>query len=142
LKLRWKNCPLVVIAISTTCSLCAALHRIKSTSRWWQRTLTIQRHIKIKAAANPHDPQWDQYFETRWVKKMLKSGRGRAKLYRVWLRQDGLCPDCQKPVTKRTPWEVRHTVKRSDGGTDAASNLHMHHLNCRRIQKYAKNEVV
>ena len=102
----------------------------------------IQRHIKIKAAANPHDPQWDEYFETRWVKKMLKSGRGRAKLYRVWLRQDGLCPDCQKPVTKRTPWDVRHTVKRSDGGTDAASNLHMHHLNCRRIQQYAKNEVV
>ncbi|MGV8893486.1 MAG: hypothetical protein ACOH2K_11215, partial [Burkholderiaceae bacterium] len=22
----------------------------------------IQRHIKIKAEANPHDPQWDQYF--------------------------------------------------------------------------------
>lgn len=102
----------------------------------------IERHIKIKAAANPHDPQWDVYFETRWCKKMLKSGRGRAKLYRVWLRQDGLCPDCQKPVTKRTPWEIRHTVKRSDGGTDAVSNLHMHHLNCHRKQLYAENDVV
>ena len=25
----------------------------------------IQRHIKISAAANPHDSQWEQYFETR-----------------------------------------------------------------------------
>lgn len=43
----------------------------------------IQRHIKIKADANPHDPQWERYFESRWGKKMLNSARGRAKLYRV-----------------------------------------------------------
>ena len=24
----------------------------------------IVRHIKIKADANPHDPQWEQYFES------------------------------------------------------------------------------
>ncbi len=92
----------------------------------------IKRHIKIKAAANPHDPQWEQYFETRWGKKMLNSGRGRVKLYRVWLRQDRLCPDCQKSITKSTPWDVRHIVKLTGGGTDAASNLQMYHLNCRR----------
>jgi RNA-directed DNA polymerase len=102
----------------------------------------IHRHIKIQAAANPHDPHWDQYFESRWGKKMLKSGRGRAKLYKVWLRQDRLCPDCQKPITKSTLWDVRHVVKRTDGGTDAAGNLQMHHLNCRRTQQYAEQEVV
>ena len=31
----------------------------------------IQRHIKIKADANPHDPKWARYFESRWGKKML-----------------------------------------------------------------------
>jgi hypothetical protein len=36
------------------------------------------RHVKIKADANPHDPKWAQYFESRWGKKMLKSSRGRS----------------------------------------------------------------
>ncbi|NMY12154.1 group II intron reverse transcriptase/maturase [Pseudomonas veronii] len=102
----------------------------------------IQRHIKIKAAANPYDPQWEQYFESRWGKKMLSSAKGRGKMYRVWLRQDGMCPTCQKPITKRTPWDIRHMVKRTDGGSDAASNLQMYHLNCQRNQKYAEYEAV
>ncbi len=92
----------------------------------------IQRHVKIKANANPHDPKWDRYFESRWGKKMLNSSRGRAKLYRVWLRQDRLCPACQEPITKGTPWDVRYIVKRTEGGSDSASNLELHHLNCRR----------
>lgn len=92
----------------------------------------IQRHIKIKAGANPHDALWEQYFESRWGKKMLKSSRGRAKFHRVWLRQDGLCSTCQEPITKGTPWDVRYIVKRTEGGSEAASNLRMHHFNCRR----------
>ena len=103
---------------------------------------SIKRHIKIKAAANPHDPQWEQYFESRWGKKMLNSARGHRILYRAWRRQDGMCSSCQKPITRRASWEVSHIVKRSEGGSDAASNLHMHHLNCRRSQQYAENEVV
>ena len=101
----------------------------------------IVRHIKIKAGANPHDPRWDPYFEDRWVKAMLKSGRGRSKLYRVWLRQDRNCPECNQPITKSTPWAFRHIVKQVDGGTDAAGNLQMHHLNCHRRQ-HAEKEVV
>lgn len=92
----------------------------------------IVRHVKIKADANPHDPKWESYFESRWGKKMLRSSRGRWKIYSVWLRQDGLCSTCQEPIAKGTPWEARHIVKRTEGGTDAASNLRMHHLNCRR----------
>jgi len=94
----------------------------------------IVRHIKIKADANPHDPQWEPYFESRWGKKMLRSSRGRRKLYWVWLRQDGLCSTCQEPISKNTLWDVRYIVKRTDGGTNAASNLRMHHLNCHRYQ--------
>jgi len=56
----------------------------------------IVRHIKIKAGANPHDPRWEPYFEARWVKTMLNSGRGRSKLYRVWLGQDRNCHDCRQ----------------------------------------------
>jgi RNA-directed DNA polymerase len=97
----------------------------------------ITRHIKIKADANPHDPQWAPYFESRWGKKMLNSVRGRSKLYRVWLRQDGLCSNCQQPITMNTRWDATHIVKQTDGGTDAASNLQVHHLNCRRNPQYA-----
>ena len=92
----------------------------------------IQRHVKIRANANPHDPEWEQYFESRWGKKMLNSSRGRAKFYRVWLRQDGLCPTCQEPIAKGTPWDVRYIVKRTEGGSDAASNLELHHPSCHR----------
>jgi len=92
----------------------------------------IQRHIKIRANANPHDPEWEHYFESRWVTKMQNSSKGRAKFYRVWRRQDGMCSTCQEPITKGTPWDVRHIVKRAEGGSDAAGNLQMHHLNCRR----------
>lgn len=92
----------------------------------------IQRHVKIKADANPHDPKWEPYFESRWGKKMMRSSAGRRKLYFVWLMQDGLCSTCQKPITKGTLWDVRYIVKRTDGGTNAASNLQMHHLNCHR----------
>jgi RNA-directed DNA polymerase len=92
----------------------------------------IQRHIKIRANANPHDPEWDHYFESRWATKMQNSSKGRAKFYRVWRRQDGMCSTCQEPITKGTPWDVRHIVKRAEGGSDAAGNLQMHHLNCRR----------
>jgi RNA-directed DNA polymerase len=92
----------------------------------------IQRHVKIRADANPHDPEWEPYFESRWGKKMLNSSRGRVKLYRVWLRQDCLCPDCQEPIAIGTHWDVRHIVKRTEGGSDSASNLELHHLTCRR----------
>jgi RNA-directed DNA polymerase len=97
----------------------------------------IKRHIKIKAGANPHDPQWAPYFESRWGQKMLNSSRDRRKLYRVWSRQDGMCSNCQQPITMNIRWDVTHIVKRTDGGTDAASNLQVHHLNCRRTPQYA-----
>ena len=53
-----------------------------------------------------------------------------------------LCSHCQQPITKSTPWDARHIVKRAEGGSDAASNLQLHHLNCHRNSYYAKNYVV
>lgn len=92
----------------------------------------IQRHVKIRSQANPHDPTWAPYFESRWGKKILNSTKGRAKLYRVWRRQDGRCSTCQAPITTSTPWGVRHIVMKTNGGSDAASNLQMHHFTCHR----------
>jgi RNA-directed DNA polymerase len=97
-----------------------------------QSDTPIKRHIKIKALANPHDPAWQPYFESRWGSKLLSSSKGRSKLYRVWRRQEGLCSFCKEPITKLTPWESSYVVKRTEGGTDAASNLRLHHLRCRK----------
>jgi len=38
----------------------------------------IKRHIKIRAKANPHDPQWRAYFKSRKGNKMAKYGRKRC----------------------------------------------------------------
>ena len=47
----------------------------------------IQRHIKIKAEANPYDPQWEIYFEKRWVSKMKNTLKGNWKLANIWGNQ-------------------------------------------------------
>ena len=102
----------------------------------------IERHIKIKGAANPYDTQWAPYFQDRWGKKILNSARGRSKLIRVWLRQDRQCHSCHAPITKSTPWTIQYKVKKTEGGTDAASNLQMHHLQCHRKMSRADKEVM
>ena len=90
----------------------------------------IQRHVKIKAGANPHDPKWASYFEVRWGKKMMNSPRGRSKLYRVWIKQEGLCPTCQGAIAPGSPWATRFIVKRTEGGSDAMGNIQLHHPDC------------
>lgn len=104
----------------------------------------IRRHVKIKAQANPHDPKWDEYFESRWSRKMRISSKGRKRLFRVWRKQDGLCAACSGKITDQTPWRVIRVKKPTEGGTDAMSNLQMHHVNCRRSRKHlaAKKVVV
>ncbi len=67
--------------------------------------------------------------------------RGRAKLYRVWLRQDGLCPTCQEPIAIGTPWVTRFIVKRTDGGSLATGNIQLYHPGCRGTQTYAGNKL-
>jgi len=52
-------------------------------------------------------------------------------MYRIWLKQDRLCPDCKQPIKRNPPWGVRMIVKKVDGGTNAASNFQMHHLYCK-----------
>ncbi|WP_338570583.1 group II intron maturase-specific domain-containing protein [Pseudomonas canadensis] len=96
----------------------------------------IVRHIKIKAAANPHDPNWDEYSSSAGARKCSNQRRD-ERSYRVWRQQGGLCSVCHKPVTKDTPWHSRHIVKLADGGTDAAVNLKIYHLRCPRDQQYA-----
>lgn len=90
----------------------------------------IRRHRKIKADANPFDPQWESYFEHRYGFKLLDSLEGRKKLIRLWWDQRGRCPACSELITETSGWHVHHLVRRVDGGPDINSNLVMVHPNC------------
>ena len=95
----------------------------------------IRRHRKIKAAANPFDPQWESYFEERLGLAMMDSLRGRTRLIRLWLDQERLCPVCRQPITKSSGWRLFHLDRVIDGGTNGIRNLTMLHPDCHGIAR-------
>ena len=92
----------------------------------------IKRHLKIKAKANPYDPEWEPYFETRLGVKMADSLKGRRSLLYLWREQNGICPVCKQSITTLTGWHNHHIVWRSKGGSDGAANRVLLHPNCHR----------
>jgi RNA-directed DNA polymerase len=90
----------------------------------------IQRHLKIRADANPYDPAWEPYFERRLDVKMQGTLAGRRTLLRLWQEQNGLCPICHQKITKLTGWHSHHIVWRSRGGRDGAENRVLLHPTC------------
>jgi len=92
----------------------------------------IRRHIKVRAEANPYDPQWEEYFEHRLHVQMENDLEGYRKLLNLWKSQDGRCPVCQEKITKTRGWHLHHIVWRSQGGGDEVSNLVLLHPNCHR----------
>jgi RNA-directed DNA polymerase len=92
----------------------------------------IQRHVKIKGAANPYDPQWEVYFEERLGVKMTQALKGRRQLLYLWKQQAGLCPVCHQQITRLTGWHNHHIVWRTHGGSDTAANRVLLHPNCHR----------
>jgi RNA-directed DNA polymerase len=90
----------------------------------------IKRHIKVKAEANPYDPEWEIYFEARLGVRIANSLKGRRSLLYLWREQDGICPVCQQSITELTGWHNHHIVWRSKGGSDGAANRVLLHPNC------------
>jgi RNA-directed DNA polymerase len=102
----------------------------------------IKRHIKIKADANPYDPQWETYFEKRWQLKMKSNLLGNWKLANIWEKQKGLCRNCHQKITLESRWDTHHIQPRCEGGSDNMSNLVMLHPNCHRQIHSQKLKVV
>jgi len=92
----------------------------------------IQRHIKIRAKANPYDPAWEVYLEQRLGAKMNKTLSGKRKLLYLWKKQNGQCLVCNQKITQQTGWHNHHLVERSKGGSDKAENRVLLHPNCHR----------
>jgi len=94
------------------------------------KSVAIQRHIKIQNEANPYDPDWETYFEKRLDVKMAHNLKGKRKLLSLWKQQDGLCPLCNRKITKLTGWHSHHIIWRSQGGRDEADNRVLLHPDC------------
>jgi RNA-directed DNA polymerase len=87
-------------------------------------------HVKVRSEANPYDPALEEYFSRRLARKMDQTLEGRRKLRWLWWWQEGLCPNCQQRITRETGWHLHHRVKRTQGGSNATSNLMLLHPNC------------
>jgi hypothetical protein len=62
----------------------------------------IQRHVKVKSAANPYDPAHETYFEKREGDYMAGTFRGTRTLRFLWRFQRGVCPVCNTKITRIT----------------------------------------
>jgi RNA-directed DNA polymerase len=96
------------------------------------RKTPIVRHVKVRAAANPYDPQWEPYFEKRLQRKMAATLRGKRMLLCLWQSQNGVCPVCGAKLTEETDWDRHHVVQRVHGGPDTTDNLVLLHPTCHR----------
>jgi len=90
----------------------------------------IRRHVKVKAEANPYDPQWEAYFEAR--QQGATEEEFPAWLVRLWHRQKGRCPVCFQQITTETGWNAHHLVWKVLGGSDRIDNLVLLHPDCHR----------
>ena len=102
----------------------------------------IKRHTKIKGEANPYDPAWEVYFETRLGVKMADDLKGRRALLALWKEQNGLCPVCAQRITTLTGWHNHHIVWRTHGGSDNADNRVLLHPTCHRQVHSQRLDVV
>jgi RNA-directed DNA polymerase len=90
----------------------------------------IQRHVKVKAEANPYDPAYETYFEKREGDHLAASLRGTRTLRFLWFLQRGFCPVCNIKITRTTGWRLHHRVPRARGGSASAENRVLLHPEC------------
>lgn len=93
--------------------------------------ISIVRYANIRIAANPFDPDWEAYFEQRESYKMGLNADGKRTLETLRRRQDGICPQCGKPLPKRGRIGIIHYTKsRTRGGQPTLGNLSLLHSKC------------
>lgn len=95
------------------------------------QAVPIRRHVLIRTAVNPYDPQWDGYLANRHRWRMEQTSTGRDRLSQLWRRQNGNCGHCTEPLLPdRSTWRVHYRTPRSQGGLKAWQNMELVHLHC------------
>jgi len=102
--------------------------------------IPIRRHVKVRAEANPYDPNWEVYFEARQQRATEEALRG--QLRKLWRRQKGRCLVCHQHITSETQWNVHHVVWKVLGGSDRIDNLALLHPDCHRQVHSRRTTVV
>jgi RNA-directed DNA polymerase len=93
----------------------------------------IQRHVKVKGTVSPFDGNL-----LYWAKRLQQSHPlTRSKLGALLHKQQGKCRWCELYFTESDLIEIDHITPRSEGGTDALSNLFALHRHC-HDQRHAK----
>lgn len=93
-------------------------------------SVKIKRWPRIKAAANPFDPEWEEYFERRQQERMAEKFTGRNQMVYLYQRQEGKCALCGQPITTETGWDRHHLHPKHLGGKGNDDNLVLLHPNC------------
>jgi RNA-directed DNA polymerase len=94
--------------------------------------LPLQRHVKVRHAANPYDPAWELYFEVRRAATMQRTLAGTRRHQTLREEQQGRCPICAQAITPQTGWHAQHLVWRSQGGSEDTANQVLLHPACHR----------
>jgi hypothetical protein len=68
----------------------------------------ITRHRKIKGATNPHDQEWEVYFQERLKLRTVDNLKGYRRLLQSRLEQDGKCLVCGQKLDEESDWNVHH----------------------------------
>jgi len=101
------------------------------------RDVPIRRHVLIRTAVNPYDPQWEGYLETRQRWRLEQTSAGRAILLKLWRHQHGKCGHCAEALLpNRSTWRVFYRTPRTQGGLKVWQNMELVHLHCHQ-QFYA-----
>lgn len=90
----------------------------------------IRRHTKVKAEANPFDPEWELYFEELRQQRMQDSLQYRRRVNTLYIQQLGKCALCHQPISHETGWHEHHLIHRINGGDDSLANLVLLHPTC------------
>lgn len=93
-------------------------------------TVKIQRHLKIRSAANPFEQADEIYFEGRQQYLMLQKLTGKRMHRFIYNRQQGKCALCQQAINSQTGWHLHHLTPKHLGGKWTSDNLVILHPVC------------
>ncbi|MGZ3434343.1 MAG: group II intron reverse transcriptase/maturase [Isosphaeraceae bacterium] len=93
----------------------------------------IIRHVKIRSAVNPYDPEWELYLEARRGRQLAQTRTGRSRIDYLWKEQGGRCVVCGQPLRiAEEDCQIHHRIWRSRGGLETGDNMELLHANCHR----------
>ena len=96
----------------------------------WKLSWTpIKRHILVKGAASPDNPDLKEYWEKRRSRVIPYVVKLRSIL---WRKQNGLCTACLDELGNGEEVHIHHLIPKSKGGNDKLDNLNMLHATCHR----------